>query len=50
MSSLEGPFGSGAPAISRAVEQAILALHQGAVKVQQGGRFQYHSHLDQAFG
>jgi hypothetical protein len=32
------------------MEQAILALHQGVVEVQQGGRFQYHSHLAQAFG
>ena len=39
-----------APALSRAAEQAILALHQGAVEVQQGGRLQYHSHLPHAFG
>jgi hypothetical protein len=45
-----GTFGSGPPALSRAVEQAILALHQGAVEVQQGGGLQYHSHLAHAFG
>jgi len=27
-------FGSGAPSLSRPVEQAVLALHQGAVKAQ----------------
>jgi hypothetical protein len=43
-------FGSGAPTPFKAVEQAILAPHQGVMKVQKGGRFQYHSHLAQAFG
>jgi hypothetical protein len=40
--------GPRATALSRAIEQAILALHHGVVKAQKGGRLQYHSHLAQA--
>ena len=36
--------------LSRAKEQAMLALHQSVVKAQKGGRLQYHSHLAHAFG
>jgi len=35
---------------SWAIEQVILALHQGAVKAQKRGSLQYHSHLAQTFG
>jgi hypothetical protein len=34
---------------SRDIEEVILALHQGLVKVQKRGSLQYHGHLAQAF-